>query len=126
MASPAKQQRLETFVTEFVEEIDTELKAVCYDVTSMNGGQAIKSHEKIRRKLKAMEGKVKTLVKVNENENAKLIKENFELKKEIGNLKKKINLFEEDDTFPSYDEPSKDSCPITGPSDTPQTKSPTE
>lgn len=123
MASPAKQQRLETFVTE---EIDTELKAVCYDVTSMNGGQAIKSLEKIRRKLKAMEGKVKTLVKVNENENAKIIKENFELKKEIGNLKKKINLFEEDDTFPSSDEPSKDSCPITGPSDAPQPKSPPE
>ena len=57
MALPAKQQRLET--SEFAEEIDTELNPVCYDITSMNGGQAIKSIDNIRRKLKAIEEKMK-------------------------------------------------------------------
>uniref|UniRef100_K1RB38 Uncharacterized protein n=1 Tax=Magallana gigas TaxID=29159 RepID=K1RB38_MAGGI len=58
MASPSKIQRLDTFLTDFTEEVDTELKAVCYDISTKNSGQAIKAVEKIRRKLKAMEGKV--------------------------------------------------------------------
>ena len=102
MASPIKNQKLDNFVTEVIEEMDTELKAVCYDITTKNGIHAIKAVEKIRRKLKAMEGKVKTLVKLNESENPKFAKENVEMKKEIE--KKKINNFEEDDLFLSYDE----------------------
>lgn len=113
MASPIKNQKLDNFVTEVIEEMDTELKAVCYDITTKNGIHAIKAVEKIRRKLKAMEGKVKTLVKLNESENAKFAKENVEMKKEIENLKKKIKNFEEDDLlFLSYDEtegPSQES-----------------
>ena len=46
-----------------------------------------------------MEGKVITLAKLNECENAKLVKENFEMKKEIGNLQKKIKDIEEDDFY---------------------------
>ena len=102
MASPIKNQKLDNFVTEVIEEMDTELKAVCYDITTKNGIHAIKAVEKIRRKLKAMEGKVKTLVKLNESENPKFAKENVEMKKEIE--KKKIKNFEEDDLFLSYDE----------------------
>ena len=89
MASPIKNQKLGNFVTEVIEEMDTELKAVCYDITTKNGIHAIKALEKIRRKLKAMEGKVKTLVKLNESENPKFAKENVEMKKEIENKKKK-------------------------------------
>ena len=110
MASPIKNQKLDNFVTEVIEEMDTELKAVCYDITTKNGIHAIKAVEKIRRKLKAMEGKVKTLVKLNESENPKFAKENVEMKKEIE--KKKIKNFEEDDLFLSYDEtewPSQES-----------------
>ena len=104
MASPSKKQRLDSFVTEFTEELDTELKAVCYDISTKNGGPAIKAVEKIRRKVKAMEGKVKTLAKLNESENAKLVKENFEMKKEIENLQKKIKDLQEDDFYLSFDE----------------------
>ena len=103
MASPSKKQRLDSFVTEFTEELDTELKAVCYDISTKNGGPAIKAVEKIR-KVKAMEGKVITLAKLNESENAKLVKENFEMKKEIENLQKKIKDLEEDDFYLSFDE----------------------
>ena len=85
MASPIKKQKLDNFVTEVIEEMDTGLKAVCYDISTKNGVQAIKAVEKIRRKLKAMEGKVKTLVKLNGRENAKFAKENVEMKKEIEN-----------------------------------------
>lgn len=99
MASPSKIQRLDTFLTDFTEEVDTELKAVCYDISNKNKGQAIKAVEKIRRKLKAMEGKVKTIIKLNEIENSKLSKENLEMKKEVENLKKKIENLEEDDFF---------------------------
>lgn len=100
MASPSKIQRLDTFLTDFTEEVDTELKAVvCYDISNKNSGQAIKAVEKIRRKLKAMEGKVKTIIRLNEIENSKLSKENLEMKKEVENLKKKIENLEEDDFF---------------------------
>ena len=92
MASPIKKQKLDNFVTEVIEEMDTELKAVCYDISTKNGVQAIKAVEKIRRKLKAMEVKVKTLVKLNESENAKFAKENVEMKKEIENKKKSRTL----------------------------------
>ena len=51
-----------------------------------------------------MEGKVITLAKLNESENAKLVKENFEMKKEIENLQKKIKDIEEDDFYLSFDE----------------------
>ena len=57
-------KNLKPFVTELAEEIETEIKAVWYDITSMNGGQALSLLKKMRRMLKAMEGKVKTLVKV--------------------------------------------------------------
>ena len=64
MTSPAKSQRLDSVLTESLEYLDTELKAICYDITINNGAQAIKWIEKVRRKLKATEGKLKTLNKV--------------------------------------------------------------
>ena len=71
MTSPAKRQRLDSVLTESLEDLDTELKAICYDITINNGAQAIKSIEKVRRKLKATEGKLKTLntVEIAENSN---------------------------------------------------------
>lgn len=117
MTSPCKQQRLSSFIVKFSEEIDTELKAVCYDISTKNGGQAIKSIEKIRRKVKAMHGKVTTLVHLNDNENAKLAQENSKMKREIESLKKKINQLEEDDFYLSLEdsiEPAtQDSKPST-------------
>ena len=47
MASPIKNQKLDNFVTEVIEEMDTELKAVCYDITTKNGIHAIKAVEKL-------------------------------------------------------------------------------
>ena len=61
---PSKKQRLDSFVIEFTEELDTELKTVCYDISTKNGGPAIKAVGKIRRKVKAIEGKIKTLAKL--------------------------------------------------------------
>ena len=57
---------------------------------------------------------------------ANLIKENFELEKEIGNFKNENPPFWKRWYFPSYDELSEDSCPLTGPSDAPKPKSHTE
>ena len=57
MTSPAKRQRLDSVLTESLEDLDTELKAICYDIKINNSAQAIKSIEKVRRKLKATEGK---------------------------------------------------------------------
>ena len=102
MTSPAKRQRLDSVLTESLEDLDTELKAICYDITINNGAQAIKSIEKVRRKLKATEGKLKTLNKVEIAENTKLIKENMELQKEIYNLKKKIEELEDDQLITSH------------------------
>ena len=102
MTSPAKRQRLVSVLTESLEDLDTELKAICYDITINNGAQAIKSIEKVRRKLKATEGKLKTLNKVEIAENTKLIKENMELQKEIYNLKTKIEEFEDDQLKTSH------------------------
>ena len=95
MTSPAKRQRLDSVLTESLEYLDTELKAICYDITINNGAQAIKWIEKVRRKLKATEGKLKTLNKVE-------IAENVELQKEIYNLKKKIEELEDDQLMTSH------------------------
>lgn len=114
MTSPAKRQRLDSVLTESLEDLDTELKAICYDITINNGAQAIKSIEKVRRKLKATEGKLKTLNKIEIAENCKLIKENMELQKEINNLKKKIEELEDDSFLLSVDDqPLQDSSTIS-------------
>ena len=114
MTSPAKRQTLDSVLTESLEDLDTELKAICYDITINNGTQGIKSIEKVRRKLKAKEGKLKTLNKIEIAKNSKLIEENMELKKEINNLKKKIEEFEDDSFLLSVDDQSlQDSSTIS-------------
>ena len=110
MTSPAKRQRLDSVLTESLEDLDTELKAICYDITINNGAQAIKSIEKVRRKLKATEGKLKTLNKIEIAENSKLM----DLKKEINNMKKKIEELEDDSFLLSVDDqPLQDSSTIS-------------
>lgn len=110
-------------MTEGLEDIDTELKAVCYDITVKNGSQAIKSIEKIRRKLKAMEGKVKTLSKIENVENCKLSKETMELKKEINSLNKIVEELEDDSFLLSFEDqpssagPSQDSATLASSQD---------
>ena len=121
MAKPAIQQKLETF---------------CYGIGRGNRNRdksglvwhhinewwtSPKSLEKMRRMLKAMEGKVKTLVKVCGRNQGKF-------RTEKGNWKfyKWKSAFEKDDIFPSYDEFYEDSFPLAGPSEAPQSKSHTE
>jgi hypothetical protein len=57
---------------EAVSELDTLLKAACYDtcISSKNGKAAIAAVERVRRKMKAMEGRAKSLSKIQKNENA--------------------------------------------------------
>ena len=65
------------------------------------------------KKLKATEGKLKTLNKVEIAENCKLIEENMELQKEINNLKKKIEELEDDSLLSVDDQPLQDSSTIS-------------
>lgn len=71
-----------------------------------------------------MEGKVKTIIKLNEIENSKLSKENLEMKKEVENLKKKIENLEEDDFFLSSQDCSDVSSKDTKSSPNPKSGSP--
>lgn len=98
MASPAKVQRPENVaetVNEAVNDVDIQLKALCYDINAKNGRTAIAAVERIRRKLKALDGKCKALAKISNvgksqlsTQNKNLTKENTELKERVKLLKK--------------------------------------
>lgn len=99
-----------TFVQEQINEIDIELKAVCYDITTGNKN-AISSVERVRRKMKIIQkradvykkdlnsnkAEMKRLVKSEEN----LKKENATLKEELGKVKQDLKDLQDFESFVS-------------------------
>jgi Zn-dependent oligopeptidase len=114
MATPSKQPRMSTaedVIDNTISEVDTILKAVCYDISTNNSKVAVENVEKVRRKLKAMSGKCHALNKqakldaLNKqakseqfaltNLNARLKSENKALMEQVHELKKELEGYED-------------------------------
>ena len=105
MASSTSRPKVCDVISDNVEDFDTEIKAICYDVTSNNAQAAIAGLERLRRKLKAMQGKCETLSKLEETEytktcaiNSRLSIENSQLRRKVEILKMHLSEYE-DETF---------------------------
>ena len=115
------QQSIEQLVSKECKSIDDDLKIALYDASKSDFGSAQVVMERMRKKLKLLEGNSKAAIKVtkgrllaaNKGQVKFLKEENSKLKKEIKDLKMQLSFYSEDDSeLSSYTlEPSQE---VTG------------
>lgn len=95
--APATYNNLKSLITEAIDDIDTHLKSVAFDISTSDKDTANRTINKIRKKLKLLEEQSKDMVSGLERDKQEVERQNEILANEVKRLKEEL-----DDTFPDH------------------------